>query len=267
MQHVHIDIGDTEHLELLLESLSRSPELLGIAQLRHDADVLARDARSFDGRPDLVLVPVTLRGVDVSISRLQCPQHRLVRRAVGGQLPHAESEHGQLHTICQGRSCSSVAICRNLQRPARGRGKPHTDVGARQSQGRAGPVCLQPWGQDTHQLPCHRRSGVPVAIPHPGVVAHLVHEVVDRFDLLQQVSRDRGPVLGVRALDCEPQVGPPVAPSVRHALPAAALAALSVTVSGHQGSSPKCSLGKGRLRCNTRASTAETSGTGFARRH
>ena len=67
--------------------------VVGVVDLRRDEQVLARDSRCLERRPDLGLVAVHLSGVDVAVPDLEGAAHRVVG-VLGCDLVGAETEHG-----------------------------------------------------------------------------------------------------------------------------------------------------------------------------
>ena len=67
--------------------------VVGVVDLCRDEQVLARDARCLERRPDLGLVAVHLSGVDMTVPDLEGAAHRVVR-VLGRDLVGAETEHG-----------------------------------------------------------------------------------------------------------------------------------------------------------------------------
>ena len=67
--------------------------VVGVVDLRRDEQVLARDARRLERRPDLGLVAVHLSGVDMTVPDLKGAAHRVVR-VLGRDLVGTETEHG-----------------------------------------------------------------------------------------------------------------------------------------------------------------------------
>ena len=67
--------------------------VVGVVDLRRDEQVLTRDARCLERRPDLGLVAVHLSGVDMTVPDLEGAAHRVVR-VLGRDLVGAEPRTG-----------------------------------------------------------------------------------------------------------------------------------------------------------------------------
>ena len=75
VQHVDVDVVQPHDLQLLLEAPPGRDKFAALAELRHDADLLAGHRRVPNRPPHLVLVGVALRGVDVAVAGLQRPEY------------------------------------------------------------------------------------------------------------------------------------------------------------------------------------------------
>jgi len=75
-----------------LRSVLRLGVLARGIELRRDEDLLARDAAVTQRATDAPLVAVGLRRVDVAISRLRRPPHRVLALAAVGHLPDPEPQ-------------------------------------------------------------------------------------------------------------------------------------------------------------------------------
>lgn len=89
-----VDVVGAQVLEGALDGCGGPLGLVvGVVDLRRDEQVLARDSRGLERRPDLGLVAVHLSGVDVTVPDLEGAAHRVVR-VLGRDLVGAETENG-----------------------------------------------------------------------------------------------------------------------------------------------------------------------------
>mmetsp|Transcript_60018 Transcript_60018/g.127125 ORF Transcript_60018/g.127125 Transcript_60018/m.127125 type:complete len:238 (+) Transcript_60018:613-1326(+) len=237
MQHIHIDVVDTKNLQLLFKTLSSYDVLLWLAQLCHQPNLLARNAGISDSCPNLMLILVCLRCVDVAVASLQGPQNALIGSAICRQLPNAKAKNWEFDSIGERGSCSNIAIGGDLQgSPCRGR-ETNARVGAGDSK-RTALVGLQPRSQNLQNFARARSCSVPIGVPHARVIPHLLHEVVPHGDLLQNLISDRCFVRRRSVLDGQAKVIPHVAPSIRQVVPLATLQNLSIAVFREESDGP-----------------------------
>ena len=93
VHEIEIDVRQPERFEAAIEGAQRLVvTLVGVPQLGGDEDLIARHTAVTDRDPDIDLVPVHRRRVDVPVAGQQRPLHRVLRRR-----PRPGAEHPEPH--------------------------------------------------------------------------------------------------------------------------------------------------------------------------